>query len=161
MFGFFKEKSFKEEFEDKTNSIVSLAFEYVKNDKKNVDAIYIYGSNEEGFLYYDCFYCINDILLERHRINDTGQSYDVSDNIQLRYIKHANQDLRNLIDIFKKYKKEPPTQVKMEYYPKTGKFDCHLDYDMHYSNKKNGTPDETAELWFEELRVISRNNING
>ncbi|MEW4923137.1 hypothetical protein [Algibacter sp. 2305UL17-15] len=153
MFGISKDKSFKRKYEDKTSSMVSLAFEYVNNDKENIDAIYIYGSNEEGFVYYDCFFNINHVLLERHRINDTGLNFDISDQMQLKFIKYANQDLKGLIELFKKYKKDIPTQIKMEYYPKTGKFDCFLDYDIHYSNKSDGTPDEVAESWFKELKL--------
>ena len=118
-----------------------------------MDGIYIYCSNEDNFMYYDCFYRINGVLLERHRVNDTGQNYNVSDEMQLRFIKLANSDLESLIEVFKQHKKEPPTQIKMEYYPKTGKFDCELDYNLHYSQKKDCTPDEVAELWFNELKI--------
>ena len=153
MFGISNEKLFKQKFENITESMVSLAFEYVKNDKKNVDTIYIYGSNEDEFQYYDCFYYINGVLLERHKVNETGCNYDVSDEMQLKFIKYANQDLKNLIDTFKKYKKESPTQIKIEYHPKTGKFDCKLDYELHYSHKNDLTPHEVAELWFKELKA--------
>lgn len=152
MFGMSKEEKFQRKFENITREMVSLAFEYVNNDDKNVEGVFIIGSNEDEFVYYDCFFRINGNLLERHKINDTGQKYNVSDEAQLKFIKLANQDLKDLINLFKEYKKDVPTLIKMEYYPKTGKFDCNLDYDIHYSNKSDGTPHEVAELWFDELK---------
>lgn len=153
MFGISKDKIFKEKFEDITNSMVSLAFEYVKNDNINVNAIYVFCSNEEDYIYFNAFFDIDGKLLKKHKINDTGRNYDVSDTMQINFSKYGTEDLRKLINTYKKYKREPPTQIKMEYYPKTGKFDCNLDYELHYSNKKDKTSHDVAELWFNELTV--------
>jgi hypothetical protein len=152
MFGMSKDEKFKRTFEKITREMVSLAFEYVNNDDVNVDGVFIIGSNENEFIYYDCFFRINGILLERHKINDTGRQYNVSDEMQLKFIKLANQDLIELIKTFNKFNKESPTLIKLEYYPTSGKFVCNLDYELHYSNKKNKTFNDVVENWFDKLK---------
>ncbi len=152
MFGISKEEKLKRKFENLTNSMVSLAFEYVKNDKNNVNGIYIFCSNEEDFLHFNAFFEIDGRLLKKHKINETGRNYDVSTKMQSNFSRYGTADLRVLIDLFKKYDKESPTLIKMEYFPKTGKFDCKLSYELYYSNTTEKTAHDIEEQWFEELK---------
>jgi len=153
MFGISKEEKFKKKFESITNSMVTLAFEYVANDNKSVNGVYVFCSNEEDYIHFNAFFEIDGKLLKKHKVNDTGRDYDVSDITQTNFSKYGTEDLRKLVDIFSRYGKEPPTQIKMEYYPKTGKFDCNLDYELHYSNKNDKTAHDIAESWFNELKL--------
>src|SRR5690606_35966973 len=105
-------KSFESEFEKLTKQLVEVCFEYVNYDSKNVDEIFIYCSTECSAIWFDTFFRINGSIVERHKV---GDKYEITDQKQLSLVKVSNKIIQQLIDNFKKYSKEIPTEIKIVY----------------------------------------------
>ena len=60
-------KVFEDYFSELQADMVSICLEYVE---KKADKLYIYCSFEEMAISCDFFYCINDSVVRKHKIND-------------------------------------------------------------------------------------------
>ncbi|GFN31595.1 hypothetical protein [Paenibacillus xylaniclasticus] len=94
--------------------------EYVNN---KADTIFIYASNECRQYTTDVFYQINNTIVKKHELNNAGNSgdsqlkgtYDVSDERQITLLKICNDNLSKIKELFQKYNKEMPTEMKLIY----------------------------------------------
>lgn len=145
-------KSFDTKYQELTKSIIDYAYEYVGFDDNNVDSVFVYCSYEENTYNVDYFFKIKGRLIERHKVNFDNLKYNISDEFQLEVIRAIRKDFTSIIELFKSYKRDIPTQIKMFYHPKTGKFNSKIDYNLHWSNTDDLLPEDVADLWFNELK---------
>ena len=145
-------KSFDKRFRELINSMIKHAFEYVNFDKENVDTVYIYCSHEENVYSTGFFFKIKGQLRERHKVNIDGLNYHISDRLQEQIMIAIRKDCERLVNLFVQFRRKVPTQLKIEFYPKTGKFNIKLDYELHWSNTDELLPEDIEDKWFEELK---------
>jgi type II secretory pathway component GspD/PulD (secretin) len=145
------------EFEDKFGKLqadmVSICMEFVED---RADRVYIYASCEEGVISSSFFYCINNIYVEAHKVNDAlkdeDQTIDVSPKRGLMVLDIINGDIRKIRELCKEYERDMPTEMKLIYEVKSGKFQAQYQYDLVHSNDDVKIPDDFAYEWFEEIK---------
>ncbi len=133
--------------------MVEIAFEFVNFNKKEVDTIYIFGSLEGNIIVYDLVYRINGKLAVVNDLNQVSkQKYDLSDKRYYSFFKLGIGYLEEVRDLFIQDKREVPTLLKMEFYPKTGKFNNNISYDLHYTDHKTKIAEDVFNEWIEEIK---------
>jgi hypothetical protein len=61
--------------------MIEGAFEFIGNNKEEVDMIYIYGSMENQNPFFNLFFGINGTIIKIHKVNSVlNRKVDVSDN---------------------------------------------------------------------------------
>jgi len=60
-----KKTKFDQEFQRLTTEMVEVGFEYIGRNKEEVDNVYIYASMEDEMYFYNLFYKINNIVVEK------------------------------------------------------------------------------------------------
>lgn len=145
-------KSFDKKFTKLSKSMVEYAFEYVNFDKVNIESIYLYCTYEDNVFQVDYFFKINGQFIERHKVNFGNLKYDTTDERQIQIINACLKEFKSIIELFKKDKKEIPTQIKIEFNTKTENLNCKLDYEIHWSNTEDLLPEDIGNIWFEELK---------
>jgi hypothetical protein len=148
-------KDFDNKFSKITTEMVEVAFEYVDYNKQEIDTIYIYSSMENNSFFYNVFYCINGQLTKLHKINDVSKKqYDLSVERVFRLLRLGNEYLLEVRKLFIEDKREVPTQMKMMYFPKTGKFTVDISYELYWSNSKELLSEDIFRLWYEEINKV-------
>ena len=145
-------KEFDEKFRELYTNMVEIAYEYVNRNKEEVDDIYIYGSMEAGDFYYKSFYKINGHVVKMHYINTVSKmQYDISRDRMIALMRLGVECLEATEKLFKEDNREVPTVMKINYSPKTGKFDNDISYQLHYSNVEGKTVAQAYDEWFVEM----------
>ncbi len=145
-------KVFDAKFQELFTNMVEIAFEYVNRNKDEIDAVYVYGSMENKEFFYNNFYKISGHIIKRHKINTvSSQQYDLSSERTFAMLNMGNKYLEETAHLFSDAGREVPTLMKMIFYPKTGKFQNDVSYELQYSNDPEKTSVEDFSNWFEEL----------
>lgn len=148
-------KVFEDYFSELQTDMVSICLEYVEN---KADIIYIYCSFEEGVISSDYFYCINNKVVRKHKLNDAitmdlGKfRYDTSVARQKSVMYIINEDIEKLYKICNQYNNEMPTEIKLVYDVNKNSLKADYKYDLVYSNDPIKTADDIALEWFEEVK---------
>ncbi|TGK87026.1 hypothetical protein EHQ24_05380 [Leptospira noumeaensis] len=144
---------FDQQFQDLCQQMVEIAFEFVNFNKKEVDTIYVFGSLEGNIIAYELIYRINGKLAEVHKLNVASKKkYDLSDARVISLLREGGKSLKEVRELFLQAKREVPTLLKMAYFPKTGKLNNDISYDLHYTNHKEWTAGDIFNQWVEELK---------
>ncbi|KZE69569.1 hypothetical protein AV545_22125 [Paenibacillus jamilae] len=150
-------KIFEDFFSELQADMVSICLEYVSD---RADKIYIYCSYEEGMISSDFFYCINNKVVERHKLNDVLSSaekdvfvYDVSVERQRGVIKIINNDIEEIFHLCKKHGREMPTEMKIIYDVKLNKLTANYNYELVHTNHPVKTADDISMEWFEQIQA--------
>ncbi|WP_442845018.1 hypothetical protein [Leeuwenhoekiella sp. H156] len=149
--GIFK-KSFDSQYQKLAKSIIDYAYEYVEFDEQHVDEVLVCCSFEENSYGVDFFYKINGQLRQRHKVNFGNHHYKISDEYQIEVLRAIRKEFTAIIQLFQHYDRDIPTQLKMNYQPKTNAFNSKLDYNLHWSNTEDLLPQDISDRWFEELK---------
>ncbi|MFA0814256.1 MAG: hypothetical protein ACC608_00540 [Anaerofustis sp.] len=146
-------KVFEDYFSELQADMVDICLEYVED---KATKIYIYCSDEEGFISSNFFYLINGNIFKKHKINDAIDSgsfrYDTSSERQSAVLNIINEDIMKIQDLCQEYKREMPTEMKLEYDVNKNSLNAQYRYDLVYSNDPEKTDDDMANEWFEELK---------
>lgn len=149
-------KVFEDYFSELQGDMVSICLEYVEN---KADKIYIYCSFEERVISCDFFYCINDKVVRKHKLNDAINvelekfRYDTSVERQKGVMNIINDDIEKLYKLCNEYKKEMPTEIKLVYDVVQNSLKAEYKYDLVYSNNIVKTADDIAMEWFEKVQL--------
>ena len=149
-------KVFEDYFSELQGDMVSICLEYVEN---KADKIYIYCSFEEGVISCDFFYCINDKVVRKHKLNEVinvelGKfGYDTSVERQKGVMNIINDDIEKLYKLCNEYKREMPTEIKLVYDVPQNSLKAEYEYDLVYSNDPVKTADDIAMEWFEKIQL--------
>lgn len=146
-----KEKVFEDYFTEIQSDMVSICLEYVKN---KADKIYIYASFEPNVVTSNYFYNIGGNILKKHNLNNAnnGFNYDVSIERQRDCLQILIDDIKQLIEVCKKYSRPMPTEIKMVYAVNTKQFNADYKYNLVYSNHKTKTADDIVNDWYYEVK---------
>lgn len=143
-------KTFEDYFSEIQADMVSICSEYVEN---RAEKIFIYCSYEAKVLSCDFFYCINEIIVERNKINEVCSfEYDVSIERQLDTIEILEENTLNIVELCKKYEHPMPTEIKLVYDVKKNSLNADYKYDLVYTNIPKKTADDIVGEWFEEVK---------
>lgn len=149
-------KAFEDYFSELQGDMVSICLEYVE---KKADKIYIYCSFEERVISCDFFYCINDKVVRKHKLNDAINvelekfRYDTSVERQKGVMNIINDDIEKLYKLCNAYKREMPTEIKLIYDVVQNSLKAEYKYDLVYSNDPVKTADDIAMKWFERVQL--------
>lgn len=149
-------KVFEDYFSELQSDMVSICLEYVGN---SADKIYIYCSFEEKVISCDFFYCINNKVLRKHKLNDAiniesqNFKYDTSVERQKCVMRIINDDIEKMYKLCNEYKREMPTEIKLKYDVIKNSLKAEYKYDLVYSNDLVKTADDIAMEWFEKIKL--------
>ncbi len=137
------------------SDMVSICLEYVKN---KADKIYIYASFEPNVVTSNYFYNIGGNILKKHNLNNAnnGFNYDVSIERQRDCLQILIDDIKQLIEVCKKYSRPMPTEIKMVYDVNTKQFNADYKYNLVYSNHKTKTADDIVNDWYYEVSTMDK-----
>jgi len=149
------EKVFEDYFSELQADMVSICLEYAS---KKADMIYIYCSSEANIISSNFFYCINGILVRKHKLNEAlnayekGSLYDTSGNRQSAALNFINEDIEKIKELCEKYKRKMPTEMKLIYNVKKNSLVSNYKYDLVYSTDAEKTADNAVNEWFDEVQ---------
>lgn len=148
---------FDTKFQDLCKKMVEISFEFVDFNKKDIDTIYIFSSIEKNIFSFNVFYRILGKVTEVHELNLVSKKkYDVSDKKFYSFVNQGFEYLKKIQEIFNQDKREVPTLMKIAHFPKTGKFENNISYDIQYTNHKTRTADDIFQKWIEEIRHLEK-----
>ncbi|BCA32315.1 DUF600 family protein [Bacillus cereus] len=146
-------KEFEERFSELQVDMISICMEYVEN---RADKVYVYASCEEDMISSSFFYFINNKYVECHKVNDALENgekrYDVSPERMFQVLQIISEDIEGIEMLCKEYEKDMPTEMKLIYDTKSGKFKAEYEYDLIHTNDDIKTADDFADEWFEEVK---------
>ena len=146
-------KEFEERFSELQADMISICMEYVEN---RADKVYVYASCEEDMISSSFFYFINNKYVECHKVNDAlkkkKKRYDVSPERMFQVLQIISEDIEGIEMLCKEYEKDMPTEMKLIYDTKSGKFKAEYEYDLIHTNDDIKTADDFADEWFEEVK---------
>jgi hypothetical protein len=150
-------KEFEDRFSELQADMISICMEYVEN---RADKVYVYASCEEDMISSNFFYLINNKYVECHKVNDALENgeerYDVSPERMFQVLQIIGEDIEEIENLCKEYEKDMPTEMKLIYDAKSGKFKAEYKYDLVHTNEDKKAADDFADEWFEE---IQNNNL--
>ncbi|EJV57402.1 hypothetical protein BWGOE3_24450 [Bacillus mycoides] len=146
-------KEFEDKFSELQADMISICMEYVED---RADKVYIYASCEESVMSSKFFYLVKNKHVKPHKLNDAlddgDEGYDVSTKRQFMVLDILNEDIEKIKMVCKKYERDMPTEMKLIYDVKSGKFKAEYKYDLVYTNDDIKTASDIANEWFEEVK---------
>lgn len=139
-------RPFKSSFQKQTKRLISLCFDYVDNDSKNVEKIFIIFSTELDTIWFNTFYKINNQILRKHEI---GERFNPNDEKQIALNKMANEIIQEIVGNFKLHSQDLPCDFKITYELDNGKFDCQMSYEKKMTIDPNFSIHTMSDEWIE------------
>ncbi|MEC2159697.1 DUF600 domain-containing protein [Virgibacillus halodenitrificans] len=145
---------FEDKFSELQADMVAICLEYVGN---RAEKIFIYGSFEEKVISSDFFYCINGVVVRKHKLNDAINNpmdfqYDTSGERQSGVLNILNNNIKEMIKLCKEYNREMPSEIKLVYNVVNNSLKADYKYGIVYSNHPEKTADDVSMKWFEEIQ---------
>ena len=129
-------KEFEDRFSELQADMISICMEYVEN---RADKVYVYASCEEDMISSSFFYLINNKYVECHKVNDAlgneEEKYDVSPERMFQVLQIIGEDIEEIETLCKRIRKDMPTEMKLIYDAKSGKFKAEYKYDLIHTNE--------------------------
>lgn len=147
-----QESNFEGKFNGSIQNIIKASFNYVNNNAKEVELIYVFGAIGDGDFAFNVFYKINGRLAKTNRVNTIStQQYDISDQKVLGLLDEGTNILQNIDALYSENGKKTPTDIKIIYDTKTEKFETKMGYDQRYYVKGHKTVTQVFNDWFVEM----------
>ena len=135
-------KTFEDEFMDLQSGLISLCLEVVE---EKASKVYAYCSNEKKSKMFNAFFDVNG---EIKTLNQLG----VPKELSFEFLKTGTEDLEKVDGICAKHNMPVPTEMKLYYDVKSGKFDAEYKYEEICSAKTGKSAGEVFIEWVSELR---------
>lgn len=146
---------FEDRFSELQADMISICMEYVED---RADKVYVYASCEEGVISSRFFYLINKQYVKSHKVNDAvakgDEKYDVSPQRGFMVLRIINENIEGIKELCKEYGRDMPTEMKLIYDAKSGKFQAAHKYELIYTHDDIKTAGHIADEWFEEVKNI-------
>ena len=150
-----EKNTFEYYLNDLQMDMVSACLKYVK---KRAEKIYIYCSFEEGRVFSNFFYCINNKIVKKHELNNavinSDLMYDVSSNRQSTILRAINNDIEKIYDLCDRYNRDMPTEIKLIYNVENSSLNVECNYDLVYSQIEGKSAYSVSVDWFNEISSI-------
>ena len=135
-------KKFEDEFMDLQSGLVSLCLELTE---QNVSKVYIYCSIERKSKMFNAFFEIDGKI---KTLNQLG----ANKALIMQFLKLGTTDLEEIKNICISNNMPIPTEMKMCYDAKTGKFDGQYKYEEICSEKTGKNAGEVFLNWISEIK---------
>lgn len=135
-------KQFEDEFMDLQSEFISLSLELTK---KRVDKIYAYASIEKKSKMFNAFFEVNG---EIKTLNQLG----INSVLIMQFLKLGTGDLDKIKTLCNEYNMPVPTELKMYYDVKSGKYNADYEYKEICSAKTGISSGEVFMNWFNEKK---------
>jgi hypothetical protein len=150
--------AFDIKFQEITTEMVEIAFEYVNFDKNEVEKIYVFGSIEDDTYVYQMFYKVNGEFVHPYQVPSVSKITEGINDERLSVLLGLGNKCLIAIDaLFREFKRDVPTLIKISFEPKNGKFNCNLSYDLQYSYDELKSHFHVYKKWFQEEKEKSQN----
>jgi len=133
---------FEDAFMDLQSELISLCLEVTE---RKVDNIYAYASIEEKSKMFNAFFKING---EIKTLNQLGLSNPKIN----QFLKLGTGDLDKIRSICKSFNKPIPTEIKMCYEVKTGKYNSDYKYNEVCSARTGVSSGEVFINWISQIK---------
>lgn len=136
----------KENFEDKfmeiQTDLISLCLEVTGN---KVDKIFAYASIEKKSTMFNAFFEKDGKVLTINQLN-------IDRGIVMQFLKIGTTDLEMIKKTCEQNEIQTPTEIKMYYDVKTGKYNADYKYDEVCSDKTGMSSGEVFMKWYNEIK---------
>ena len=145
--------TFEKKYSEILSNMVAACIGYVKN---NAEKVFIHLSHEAGMYSYGFFFQIHGKIVMRGYVHkalqpgDTPISRDESIFNQPVAGKVLRVEDERLVDLFKEYGRELPTEIRVVYDARTRKLDARCRYDPVFSMNPNSLSDDVEIAWTRE-----------
>ena len=140
-------KVFEDYFTELQADMVLISLEYVN---KKADEIYIYCYHELGEYGMNVFYRINGEFVKKHKVNETLNEVDTSEERQAAMLRIGSEDVLKIINLCKEYSREMPTEMKLVYDVVKNKLEANYSYNLKFADLSMSS-NEIFNEWFDEV----------
>lgn len=106
---------------------------------------------------------INGKYVEPHKLNDAleegEENYDTSAARNFMVLDILNEDIGKIKVLCQEHQRDMPTEMKLIYDVRNGKFKAEYKYDLVYTHDDIKTASHIADEWFEEVKITSFNFV--
>lgn len=135
-------EGFEEKFMEIQSGLISLCLELTHGD---VDKIYAYASIEDKSRMFNAFVEKNGEILTLNKLN-------IDRMLVRQFLKIGTSDLEKLYDLCKQFETQRPTEMKMYYDVKTGKYNADYKYEEVCTANTQYSSGEVFMKWIEEVQ---------
>lgn len=135
-------KQFEDAFMEEQSSLISLCLEFAEGQ---VDKVFAYASIEEKTQGFNAFFQAGRKIKAPHQI-------DPDPSMVQQFLNLGTSDLTNIRKICAAYQNPVPTEIKMTYDVKTGKFDAQYQYQPVCTAETGVDLSEVFLAWMEDER---------
>lgn len=136
----------KENFEDKfmeiQTGLISLCLEVTGS---KIDKIFAYASIEKKSTMFNAFFERDGKVLTINQLN-------IDRGIVMEFLKIGTTDLEKIKKICEQNEIQTPTEIKMYYDVKTGKYNADYKYNEVCSDKTGISSGEVFMKWYNEIK---------
>lgn len=135
-------KVFEDEFMEVQTGLISLCLELTE---EKVDKIFAYGSNEKKTASFNAFFEVDGRIKTTNQLDIPGELID-------QFLKIGTGDVMKLRAIGAKYNRPVPTELKLYYDVRTGKFRSEYKYEEICSARTGKVAGEVFMEWLAEMK---------
>lgn len=133
---------FEDALMDVQSELISLCLEVVEN--RNIDKVYAYCSIEKKSMMFNAFFEVNGKIR-------TLDQLGIDDGLTIQFLRLGTGDLNKVRDVCERFEMPTPTEIKMIYEKKTGRFGVKYRYDEVCSAKTGISSGEVFDNWISEV----------
>ncbi len=141
-------KVFEDALMEVQSGLISLCLEVVGN--RDIDKVYAHCSIEKKSMAFNAFFEVNG---EIKTLNQLG----IDKRLAMQFLRLGTGDLNKIRDVCKCFERPTPTEIKMVYEKKTGKFGVNYRYDEVCSAKTGICAGEVFDNWITEVECAGNN----
>ena len=141
-------KVFEDALMEVQSGLISLCLEVVGN--RDIDKVYVYCSIEKKSMMFNAFF-------EENRKIQTLDQLGIADGLTTQFLRLGTGDLNKVRDVCKRFGRPTPTEIKMIYEKKNGKFGVKYRYDEVCSAKTGMCAGEVFDNWITEVECAGNN----
>lgn len=134
--------NFEDKFMEVQSGLISLCLEVTES---KVDKIFAYASIEKKSTMFNAFFEKGGEVLTLHQLN-------IDNGTAIEFLKIGTADLQKIKRICEQNETPTPTEIKMYYDVKTGKYNADYKYDEVCSAKIGISSGEVFMEWYNEIK---------
>lgn len=135
-------KNFEDKFMEIQTDLISLCLEVTGS---KVDKIFAYASIEKKSTMFNAFFEKDGKVLTINQLN-------IDRGTVMEFLKIGTTDLEKIKKICEQNEIQTPTEIKMYYDVKTGKYNADYKYDEVCSGKTGMSSGEVFMKWYNEIK---------
>lgn len=135
-------KNFEDDFMDLQSGLISLCLEIVG---ERANKIYVYCSIEKKSKMFNAFFEIRGEIIT---LNQLGIDLE----LMMQFLKLGTNDLEKVENICKEYNMPVPTEMKLYYDARTGKYEAQYRYEEICSERTGKNAGEVFLNWISEIK---------